>query len=74
MSFDVTGWTNPTDTSTQDFSLATYFDDGSTLYGIENFPGLELGAADGAVQTTPAETYEPAWLIVPRGWHIQIVQ
>ena len=46
--FDITGWTNPSDTSTQDFSLATYFDNGSTLYGIENFTGLELGAADGA--------------------------
>ena len=48
ITFTLTGWTNPTSTSTMEFTLATFFDDGSDLYGIENFTGLELGAADGA--------------------------
>ena len=48
LTFSLTGWTNPSDTATYEFSLATFFNDGSNLKGIENFTGLELGAADGA--------------------------
>lgn len=49
LKFDVTGWTNPSDTETYTFTLETFFDDGtSAMKGIEKFTGLDLGAADGS--------------------------
>ena len=48
LTFSITGWTNPSDTSTYEFALETYFKPSTTLYGIETFSGLEITAESSA--------------------------
>ena len=45
--FSIEGFTNPNDSKIHEFTITTKYLDGSDLYDIENFSGMDITAAEG---------------------------